>query len=82
MCLTQSSTQVPKLFHRESSSPAVLGIKIKTLDRAEWAKDGSFLAFRYLFQQVPEFNNFLKKNPIAKDGNGKALTANQGSELL
>ena len=50
--------------------------------RAEWAKDGSFLAFRYLFQQVPEFDNFLKKNPIAKDGNGKVLTPEQGSELL
>ena len=50
--------------------------------RADWAKDGSFLAFRYLFQQVPEFNDFLKKNPIAKDGNGKALTPEQGSDLL
>ncbi|KAF8952262.1 peroxidase TAP [Flammula alnicola] len=50
--------------------------------RAAWATDGSFLAFRYLFQQVPEFDDFLTKNPIAKDGNGKALTPVQGSDLL
>ncbi|THV05908.1 peroxidase TAP [Dendrothele bispora CBS 962.96] len=29
--------------------------------------DGSFLAFRYLFQLVPEFNQFLKQNPINGD---------------
>ncbi|THV05906.1 Dyp-type peroxidase [Dendrothele bispora CBS 962.96] len=29
--------------------------------------DGSFLAFRYLFQLVPEFNQFLKENPIKGD---------------
>ncbi|KAF9560569.1 peroxidase TAP [Agrocybe pediades] len=52
------------------------------IPRADWAKDGSFLAFRYLFQQVPEFNAFLKANPIAKDGNGKVLTPEQGSDLL
>ncbi|KAF8907046.1 peroxidase TAP [Gymnopilus junonius] len=50
--------------------------------RAPWATDGSFIAFRYLFQQVPEFNEFLKQNPIAKDGNGNALTPEEGSELL
>lgn len=50
--------------------------------RADWATDGSFLAFRYLFQHVPEFNKFLKKNPVTKDGNGNALTPEQGSELL
>lgn len=27
-----------------------------------WAKDGSFLAFRYLQQLVPEFNRFLAEN--------------------
>jgi len=51
-------------------------------NRADWAKNGSFLVFRYLFQQVPEFNDFLKKNAIAKDGNGKVLTPEEGSELL
>jgi len=50
--------------------------------RADWAKDGSFLVFRYLFQLVPEFNKFLKDHPIAEDGNGKPLTPEQGSELL
>ena len=50
--------------------------------RAPWAVDGSFLAFRWLFQQVPEFNDFLKKNPLSKDGNGKVLTPEEGSELL
>ena len=50
--------------------------------RADWATDGSFLAFRYLFQQVPEFNDFLQKNPIEKDGDGKVLTPEEGSDLL
>ena len=44
--------------------------------RPSWAVDGSFLAFRYLFQLVPEFNTFLKKNPIV--GPAPEL----GSELL
>ena len=50
--------------------------------RAPWATDGSFAVFRYLFQMVPEFNDFLTKNPLAKDGNGKVLTPAAGSELL
>ena len=29
-----------------------------------WALDGSFLAFRYLPQLVPEFDQFLKANPM------------------
>ncbi|KJA16590.1 hypothetical protein HYPSUDRAFT_147511 [Hypholoma sublateritium FD-334 SS-4] len=52
------------------------------IGRADWAKDGSFLAFRYLFQKAPEFNTFLKKHPISEDGNGKVLTPEEGSELL
>lgn len=52
------------------------------IQRADWATDGSFLSFRYLFQQVPEFNTFLTKNPISKDGNGVALKPEDGSELL
>ena len=55
---------------------------IMATDRADWATDGSFLVFRYLVQQVPEFNDFLKKNPIPKDGDGKVLTPEEGSELL
>jgi deferrochelatase/peroxidase EfeB len=50
--------------------------------RKDWSTDGSFVAFRYLFQEVPEFNTFLTKNPIAKDGNGKVLTPEEGSALL
>lgn len=32
------------------------------VDRPSWALDGSFLAFRYLQQLVPEFNRFLTEN--------------------
>ena len=46
--------------------------------RPSWTLDGSFLAFRYLPQLVPEFDDFLKKNPLPIAG----LTAEQGSELL
>ncbi|KIM91350.1 hypothetical protein PILCRDRAFT_57880 [Piloderma croceum F 1598] len=46
--------------------------------RPDWAKDGSFLAFRQLKQLVPEFNKFLADNPIPDPG----LTPEQGSELL
>jgi hypothetical protein len=40
--------------------------------------DGSFLVFRYLEQLVPEFNDFVAKNPISIDG----LSPDKGSELL
>ncbi|KAJ7098359.1 dye-decolorizing peroxidase precursor [Mycena epipterygia] len=46
--------------------------------RPDWAKDGSFLAFRQLKQLVPEFNKFLTDNPINEPG----LTPQQGSDLL
>ncbi|KAI0636148.1 peroxidase TAP [Trametes polyzona] len=46
--------------------------------RPAWAIDGSIMAFRYLFQLVPEFDTFLKQNPIKAFG----LTPEQGSELL
>ena len=39
-------------------------------EREGWSKDGSLLIFRYLFQKVPEFNSFLKKIALSKDGNG------------
>jgi len=32
--------------------------------RPSWALDGSFLAFRYLPQLVPEFNAFLNEKPV------------------
>lgn len=46
--------------------------------RPDWAKDSSFLVFRKLQQLVPEFNEFLAKNPIPDQD----LTPAQGSELL
>ena len=46
------------------------------ITRPPWAVDGSFLAFRYLFQLVPEFHTFLKRNPIP------GLEPDLGSELL
>ncbi|KAG6849423.1 hypothetical protein H0H93_008571 [Arthromyces matolae] len=46
--------------------------------RPAWAVDGSYLTFRYLFQQVPEFNKFLADNPVPLPG----LTKEEGSELL
>ena len=50
--------------------------------REEWSIDGSLLAFRYLFQEVPEFDMFLKTHALAKDGNKKVLTPEEGSALL
>ncbi|CAL1715804.1 unnamed protein product [Somion occarium] len=47
-------------------------------NRPAWAVEGSFLVFRYLSQLVPEFDDFLKKNPIVLPG----LTPEQGSEFL
>jgi deferrochelatase/peroxidase EfeB len=54
------------------------GLKI----RQDWSRDGSFVAFRWLFQQVPEFDEFLTKNHLPEDGNGKILTPEEGSDLL
>lgn len=44
--------------------------------RPSWALDGSFLAFSYLSQKVPEFDWFLRQNPIA------GAPPELGSELL
>lgn len=44
--------------------------------RPPWALDGSFLVFRYFSQLVPEFDAFLKKNPIP------GAPPELGSELL
>ena len=61
------------LLGREGDVPDP-ATNVKT--RPSWALDGSLLAFRYLFQLVPEFSNFLEQNPI------KGLPPKQGSELL
>jgi hypothetical protein len=50
--------------------------------RKDWSTEGSFAVFRLLYQQVPEFNDFLTNNPLPKDGNGKVLTPEEGSDLL
>ncbi|KAG6816227.1 hypothetical protein H0H87_007598 [Tephrocybe sp. NHM501043] len=46
--------------------------------RPAWAVDGSYLTFRYLFQNVPEFNKYLEDNPVPVPG----MTRKEGSELL
>lgn len=56
----------------------LLGENGDGITRPDWAKDGSFLAFRQLKQLVPEFATFLTNNPL-KVGN---LTEAQGSALL
>ncbi|KAF9039277.1 peroxidase TAP [Panaeolus papilionaceus] len=53
-----------------------------TVQRAEWARDGSFLAFRWLDQLVPEFDKYLVDNALTEDGNGRTLTPAEGAELL
>ncbi|EJC98275.1 DyP-type peroxidase [Fomitiporia mediterranea MF3/22] len=47
-------------------SPGVIvcGTDGDTVSRPAWAKNGSFLVYRHLKQFVPEFNAFLKNNPI------------------
>jgi len=54
------------------------GDDIAPLRRPDWAKDSSFLVFRKLQQFVPEFNDFLARNPIPDKDISPAL----GSELL
>jgi len=46
----------------------LLGRDQDTDTRPAWALDGSFLSFRYLTQLVPEFNEFLAKNPTTLPG--------------
>ena len=63
------------LCGRENDVDAASG---NPVTRPPWALDGSFIALRYLFQLVPEFNTFLKNNPIKSTG----LPPDQGSDLL
>jgi len=46
--------------------------------RDPWMVDGSCLAFRFLFQLVPEFHKFLNNNPVNMPG----LSPQEGSDLL
>lgn len=43
----------------------LLGREGDKVPRPDWAKDGTFLAFRHLSQLVPEFNDFLEAHPIS-----------------
>jgi Dyp-type peroxidase family len=54
----------------------LLGREGDAIARPTWALDGSFLAFRHLSQHVPEFDWFLKQNPIP------SAPPELGSELL
>ena len=54
----------------------LLGREGDSVQRPSWALDGSFLAFRYLSQLVPEFDRFLKQNAIA------GLPPKEGADLL
>jgi Dyp-type peroxidase family len=60
------------LLGREGDAPNVPNVTT----RPPWALDGSFLSFRYLFQLVPEFDKFMKQNPIP------GVSPELGSDLL
>ena len=61
------------LLGREADTPDVPNVT----SRPSWALDGSFLVFRLLHQLVPEFNKFLKDNPLPEVPDRRL-----GSELL
>ncbi|KAF9002157.1 peroxidase TAP [Cyathus striatus] len=51
----------------------------KSKDKRDgWMVDGSFLVFRYLFQRVPEFDDFLDRNALKVPG----LSHKEGTDLL
>lgn len=54
------------------------GDDIGLFPRPSWAKDGSFMTLRWLWQLVPEFNNFTTFNPIQEPG----FTPAEGSAFL
>ncbi|PPQ90336.1 hypothetical protein CVT25_007738 [Psilocybe cyanescens] len=47
-------------------------------DRDDWMIDGSFFVFRYLFQKVPEFDDFVDRNKLNMPG----LTEKENADLL
>ncbi|KDR71616.1 hypothetical protein GALMADRAFT_143869 [Galerina marginata CBS 339.88] len=47
-------------------------------ERAPWMVDGSFLVFRYLFQKVPEFDDFVFRNRLK----GPGMSDKEGADLL
>lgn len=56
----------------------LLGETGDSITRPDWAKDGSFLAFRQMQQLVPEFNAFLTGNAL----NVPNLTPQENADLL
>jgi len=58
----------------------LLGETGDTVTRPQWARGGSFLAFRQLKQRVPEFNKFLADNPVFVPGEN--LSSEEASELM
>ncbi|KAF9484599.1 Dyp-type peroxidase [Pholiota conissans] len=56
----------------------LLGETGDALPRDPWMVDGSFLVFRYLFQKVPEFDDFVDRNALQLPG----LTRKEGADLL
>ncbi|KAI0966915.1 hypothetical protein F4678DRAFT_483543 [Xylaria arbuscula] len=70
------------LLGREGDNGLVVpGNPAQPVTRPSWALDGSFLAFRYLKQLVPEFDAFLEANPL-KVPFPPAPEDPTGSELL
>ncbi|KAI0869682.1 hypothetical protein GGS24DRAFT_511698 [Hypoxylon argillaceum] len=60
----------------------LLGREGDSVKRPSWALDGSFLAFRYLKQLVPEFNAFLEANALKDVPSPPAPGDPTGAELL
>jgi Dyp-type peroxidase family len=51
-----------------------------SVSRPPWALDGTFMAFRYFQQFVPEFNKYLLDNSIQNTNNN--LTVQGGADFL
>jgi deferrochelatase/peroxidase EfeB len=66
------------LLGREGDQTNVPGL----VARPWWAVDGSFLCFRYMFQHVPEFDAFLKRNALPIFPIDPSAPQDLGSELL
>jgi len=56
------------------------GQRLVPNERDPWMIDGSFLVFRYLFQKVPEFDDFVNRNASTVQGPG--MTKQQSADLL
>ncbi|KAI0908723.1 hypothetical protein F4823DRAFT_625352 [Ustulina deusta] len=71
------------LLGREGDDGLVVpGQAPQHVTRPSWALDGSFLAFRYLKQLVPEFDAFLEANPLKGVPPQPAPGDPTGAELL